>query len=196
MPFLVAAVALVAIVCLVDLLLTFGVVRRLRLHNAQLERLGSGGSFIEDSMPSPGDVVEDFAVETVDGERVARSTLAGRTLVAFFAQGCTACVEKLPAFVDFARARPGGRERVLAVVSGPAEETTAMIDDLAPVARVLAGAAATPMTSAFGVRAAPVFCLLDEAGTVLAVDLDFARLPAPDAGGHAEPVPRSASTPS
>ena len=43
MAFVIAAVAVVGGVCLVNLLLTFGVLRRLRAHGAELARLRGAG---------------------------------------------------------------------------------------------------------------------------------------------------------
>ncbi|MET7328135.1 hypothetical protein [Nonomuraea sp. NPDC005650] len=178
MVFISVAVILVGALCLLDLLLTFGVIRRLRAHTAELERLGRNGAWTGDLMPSPGHEVGDLAVSTVDGEPVSSETFAEETLVAFFAQGCSACEDKLPDFVSHAGAVLGGRDRVLAVVSGEPAQMVETIDALASVARVVAGQQAAPVIDAFAVRAFPAFSLV-KAGTVLAVDNDFARLSAP-----------------
>lgn len=180
MPFLMAAVVLVGAVCLLNLLLTFGVIRRLRLHTAQLEKLGSGGEgLVDDAMPSPGDTVGKFTATTVDGEPVSLDRLVGQTLIAFFAQGCDVCEETIPAFVDYAQSFPGGRRQVLAVVSGVAAEVTEMINDLDPVARVVVEEHTGPVTEAFAMRAFPVFCLVDSTGTVLGAEIALALLQVP-----------------
>jgi hypothetical protein len=43
MPVLIGAVVVVGVLCLIDLLLTFGVIRRLREHTAMLARFQPGG---------------------------------------------------------------------------------------------------------------------------------------------------------
>ncbi|MEV0386484.1 hypothetical protein [Nonomuraea sp. NPDC050643] len=178
MVFISVAVILVGVLCLLDLVLTFGVIRRLRAHTAQLESLGQGGSWTSDLIPSPGFEVGEVTAATVDGETVSAETFAERTLVAFFAQGCTACEEKLPEFVSHAGAVPGGRDRVLAVVSGEPGPMAETIAALASVARVVTGTQADPVVAAFAVRAFPTFGVV-EGGTVRAMDNDLARLPAP-----------------
>ncbi|MFG6192716.1 hypothetical protein [Nonomuraea sp. JJY05] len=178
MVFISVAVVLVGALCLLDLLLTFGVIRRLRAHTAELERLGNNGMWTSDLIPAPGHKVGDLAASTLDGDPVSAATFAEQTLVAFFSQGCSACEDKLPEFVSQAGAVPGGRDRVLAVVSGEPAQMTETLDALSPVARVVAGQQAAPVIDAFAVRAFPTFSLV-EAGTVLASDNDLARLPAP-----------------
>ncbi|SEF94552.1 hypothetical protein SAMN05444920_1011082 [Nonomuraea solani] len=175
MVFLTVAVIVVGALCLLNLLLTFGVIRRLRAHTERLEILGAQGVRTSELIPVPGYEVPEVAAATVDGEPVS---FAERTLVAFFAQGCSACEDKLPEFVSHAGAVPGGRDRVLAVVSGEPGRMAATIDALAAVARVVTGPQADPVIAAFGVRAFPTFGVV-EGGTVRAIDNDLARLPEP-----------------
>src|ERR1041384_1123039 len=102
MMFLTAAVVLVGILCALDLFLTFAVVRRLREHTTELERLagmalpGSGGSapgvLVGRSLPEPAAV----------GAGQSR-------LVGFFDSNCSTCFEHAPEFAAVAGARtPGG----------------------------------------------------------------------------------------
>lgn len=70
-----------------NLVLTVGVIRRLREHTEQLSRVAL-------SSPDPilhvGDRVGDFAVTTTDGEQLSDDRFTGRTLVGFFSPGCPA----------------------------------------------------------------------------------------------------------
>src|SRR5262245_52970288 len=111
----VAAVAFLALaVCLLDLVLTLGVVRRLRRHTELISNLSSGG-WQPGAILADGKTAGPFEAVATTGEPVSRDRLSGRTLVGAFAPTCTACEEKLPAFVDFATAFSGGRDQVIAV---------------------------------------------------------------------------------
>ena len=181
MPVLVAAVVLVGALCLLDLLLTLGVVRRLREHTQHLETLLASGSGVSvgTGMLPIGDTARDFAGTTVGGEPVSRGLLAGETLVAFFSPGCEPCREKLPAFVEYARTLDDGPQRILAVVTGQGDDTHEMIEALTPVARVVVDGHEEQIVQAFQVTVFPAFCLVDAEGTLIDGDVDFARLPVP-----------------
>lgn len=175
MPILVVAVLVVGALCVLDLLLTFGVIRRLREHTGQLEKLLQG---VPDGTAAVGTTVGPFAATTVDGEPVSRESLTGDTLVAFFTPTCEPCREKLPGFVEYARSL-ADRDKVIAVVAGRADEAQDAVDALTPVARVLLQDDGDVVASAFGITAFPSFVLVDQTGTVRAAELDYARLPVP-----------------
>lgn len=124
MPFVVAALVLLGLLCLVNLLLTVGILRRMRAQAAA----GSGPLFAL----RPGSAVGEFAATTTDGEPLTTATLDGT--VAFFSADCPACHDTLPDFLAYAREQ--GRDRVLAVVGGDDADT---VRALAEVARVVAG---------------------------------------------------------
>lgn len=122
MPFVVAALVLLGLLCLVNLLLTVGILRRMRAQAAT----GSGSLFAL----RPGSDIGEFAATTTDGEPVTAATLNGT--VGFFSADCPACHDTLPDFL--AHAREQGRDRVLAVVGGDDADT---VRALAEVARVV-----------------------------------------------------------
>jgi hypothetical protein len=161
---LTAVAVLAGALCLLNLVLTLGVVRRLREHAVLLAKL-------QPTAPNPmlavGERVGSFDTVTVDGRPVSRDTLDGPTLLGIFSPDCSACAERLPNFVDLAGGYPGGRERVLAVVVGDEHETVAQVAALAPVARVVVEAANGPISRATSVRGYPAFGVLDEGGHVL-----------------------------
>jgi thiol-disulfide isomerase/thioredoxin len=172
----VAALVLVGLLCLVNLLFSFGVVRRLREHTKILDRLGGGTGPL---VLEPGKTVAEFAATTVDGEPVSVRTGDGPLLVGIFALGCEPCATKLPSFVEYAREHPGGRDRVLAVVLGPDEEAaTSYVADLIGVARVVRGVEGDPLPTAFGVRGFPAFALVGTDGVVLASGTEIAEVSA------------------
>ncbi|WP_016823296.1 hypothetical protein [Streptomyces viridosporus] len=155
MPVLVTAVVLVGLLCTLDLILTVGVIRRLREHTELLSERGGGRMSL-----GPGDEVGDFSVTSVSGEPVDGTAIGSETVVAFFSPTCGSCKEKLPKFVEYARGVPRGREQVLAAVTadGPqdAEAAAPMVTALTPVARVLTGRDAEAVAEACKVRAFPV----------------------------------------
>jgi hypothetical protein len=168
MPVLIAAVALVGTLCVVDLLLTYGVVRRLREHTAVL----SAFSGLTPVNPDPiaGRTVAEFAATDVAGTPVTRDTLVDDALVAFLSPGCRPCAEVRSAFVRHAAEWPGGRKGALAVVVGHPEETAAYdVTGLAEVARVVVEAPGTGgVCDAFGVTTYPTLCLVGGDGRVTA----------------------------
>lgn len=73
MPYLVAAVIIVAALCLLNLLLTFGVIRRLRREEGCTPAL-------EETLILPvGAKVPEFTAVTTAGDPVSRTNLSGRT---------------------------------------------------------------------------------------------------------------------
>lgn len=169
---------LVGAVALLNLLLTVGVIRRLRQHTEQLSTAGGFGGPAPAVMLEAGARAEDFAATTTDGEPVSRELLSGQTLVGVFTPGCGACEERLPEFLDRATAFPGGRSQVLAVVAGEAEAVRPYRDKLAPVARVVVEPPMNgTLTTALKVQGFPAFGLIAADGTVVASALTLAELP-------------------
>ncbi|MEV3926773.1 TlpA family protein disulfide reductase [Actinomadura coerulea] len=172
MPYLVAAVVLLGVLCLLNLLLTVGILRRMRAD--ALRSAGRGDSLFA---LEPGAPVGEFTAVTVDGDPVTRRDVTG--VVGFFSADCAACHDLLPSFVG--RARELGRERVLAVVGGDDPATVAA---LAPVARVvLADLDGGPMARAFQNEWTPALYVVDEDGRIAATDTRIDRLPVPAGRG-------------
>lgn len=177
MAVLIGAVVIVGALCLLDLLLTFGVIRRLREHTQMLARnspdtLGAIGL-------AAGEAPEAFTA--TDGEGAAVDGPSGLRVVAVFSTSCSICPKRAPAFVDYVRAHLVGRDEVLAVVVGQSAESVPYLADLTQVARVCTEPPDGPIGHAFAVRGYPAFFALDAAGTVLWSGYDPAALPAPAA---------------
>jgi hypothetical protein len=169
MAVLVLAIVLLAMLALLNLVFTFGVVRRLREHTTLLDRLGEGirpGR----TMLGPGRTVPAYAATTVDGAEVSSGGTGGPMLIGFFSLGCQPCTEKRPVFAERAQHHPGGRERVLAVVVGDDADgdVASYLRELTPVALVVRQQPSGDLPAAFGVDAYPSFALVDGAGVVLA----------------------------
>jgi hypothetical protein len=178
MPVLIGAVVIVGALCLLDLLLTFGVIRRLREHTEMLAREKPGGG-VDAIGLTAGEAPTTFTA--TDDEGAAVRGPSGLRVVAVFSTSCSICPKRAPAFVDYVRQHLVGRDEVLAVVVGQSAESVPYLADLADVARVCTEPAGGPIGRAFAVRGYPAFFALDPAGTVRWSGYDPATLPAPAA---------------
>jgi thiol-disulfide isomerase/thioredoxin len=180
MGLLTAAVVIVGALCVIDLLLTMGVIRRLREHTELLagstQRVVGGGPI---QLLEEGTQVADFAATTTDGEPISREMLPAMSVVAFFSPGCTPCGALIPAFTEYAATLPGGRAQVMAVVVGDTRQAGAYADQLTPVARVVTEGFEGPISEAFRSRTYPALFVLDGAGRVLSSGTDMTVLPKP-----------------
>lgn len=175
MAFLVAVVVFLGVLCVLNLVFTFGVVRRLREHTQILDRLGDGGH--AKVMLASGETVGAFSASTVDGTVVSRDGLTGPLLVGFFSASCAPCKAALPRFVDNAKQHPGGREHVLAVVVTQDDEIAApYVAELSEVAMVVREADNGPTAQAFGVVGFPAFAMVGPDGVVTVSDTALLEL--------------------
>lgn len=178
MEFLVVALVALSLLGVVNLVFSFGVIRRLREHTELLDRLSVGAAGGSDAMIAPGGTVGEFTATTVDGEPVSRDLLADTTLVGFFSPSCVSCRQGLGQFVEYARAHPGGRDQALAVVIAHDDSAAApMIAELADVVRVVRDGDGGPVQKAFGVQGLPAFGLIKSDGVVVASGRDLSTLP-------------------
>jgi hypothetical protein len=176
MPYLVAAVVLLGVACLLNMLLTMGILRRMR---------ADAGRPAAAALPfelGPGSPIGEFTAVTTDGEPVDHDALTG--LVAFLSADCPSCHDLLPGLVE--RARRLHRDDVLVVVGGNDPET---VRALSPVARVVAAEAdGGPVARAFRNTWTPALYLVD-ARRVLATAARVGDLPDPPGArrpsGHA-----------
>jgi hypothetical protein len=174
MPILIAAVIVVGSICLLDLLLTFGVIRRLREHTAVL------GSPPDPRAPAiglaEGEAPGAFSAITTDGSIVDKG--ASLRVVAFFTTSCKICAKRVTPFADYLREHRIGRDSVLAIV-GAGADGSPYLDQLTQVARVCLEQEDGAMAKAFKVHGFPAFCLLDGNGAVIASAANPAMLPEP-----------------
>jgi hypothetical protein len=181
---LAAAVVVVGAIAALNLLLTFGVIRRLREHQDLIG--GDAGAGGVPMAVGVGEPIAPFSATAVDASPVSRDRLTGPTLVGVFGVGCPACAEMLARFVSRAAAFPGGRQAVLAVVvAGDEGGGASYVDALTGVAVVVREGHRGPVCSALGVTGYPTFALVGPDGVLLAADADPERLrpPVADAVG-------------
>lgn len=166
MPYIIAAVSLLATLCVLNLLLTIGVIRRLRE--------------ITTAAPPPdltlgvGATIGDFRTTTTNGERITEESWGTRFVVAFLSPDCTPCRERLPDFLAHASTSPLPS---LAVVLGEAREAAEMVAALERVCPVVVERYDGPISSAFRVRGTPAFVVV-EGKKVVALGLPGATVPA------------------
>ncbi|MEU3077352.1 hypothetical protein [Streptomyces laurentii] len=99
MSILVTLVALVGVLGILNMIFTFGVVRRLREHTEMLtarNRVQGSGPKV---MLGEGETVGAFTAVTVEGATLTQDDLAdSTTLVGAFAYGRSSCDERLSSF--------------------------------------------------------------------------------------------------
>jgi hypothetical protein len=97
MPFLVAAVVLLAVLCLLNMMITFAVLRRLRSHEERLAARPAGRSSGVDALV--GRELPEFDATSTAGAAVSRSDLLGQARVlGVFSATCEPCHEQARAF--------------------------------------------------------------------------------------------------
>lgn len=168
MPYLVAAVVLAGVVCVLNLVFAVTLARRLRECGGLLARQLPHGYHrpLSHRLP-PGSQIGDFSASTVAGDTVSLGTLsASKALVGFFSPACAPCREQFPAFAELAQTMLGGSGQVLAVVAGDPDRASEFAAGLDGVASVVLESLAGPLASAFSVQARPAFFLLDPGGKV------------------------------
>jgi hypothetical protein len=175
MSILATAVVIVGALCLTNLVLVFGIIRRLREHTALLSERSHAE--VPVTGLGTGDTPPAFTVVTTEGGMVAGP--AGLRLVAFFSSSCSLCPKRVPVFADYVRENRLGRDDVLAVILGDADEPVPYLDQLETVAQTRREPENGELALAFQVSGYPAFCLLDADGAVLASGYDPATLPAP-----------------
>jgi hypothetical protein len=174
---LTAAVIIVGILCLLDMLLTFGVIRRLREHSDLLRTRQFGDEAPVISL-SAGQVPAEFAVTADDGAAVTGP--AGLQLAGFFSASCSVCPERVAPFIEYVSANRINRGNVLVtMLTADGAAVPPYLSQLAEVALVTVQPAGNLIAKAFGVAGFPAFCLLDADGAVVATGYDPAALPAP-----------------
>lgn len=178
MPFLTAAVILVGALCVLDLLLTFGVIRRLREQNETLRTMREQQAGAEPDIALPaGSTVGEFAATATSGEQLSNAYFDGReALVGFFSPGCEPCKERMPQFIEYATRFEG---RVIAIAADGFGETADLVVRLGEVAEVVVEPEGGSLHKAFGATGYPALCLVAGDGTVLASGWEMSALPAP-----------------
>ncbi|HWO58954.1 MAG TPA: hypothetical protein VNO31_02775 [Umezawaea sp.] len=160
MTALTSAVVLVGALGALNLILTFGVIRRLR---------GDAGTLTQPSgiQPPMAPVGTSVPANGLDWH--------GETLVGFFMPGCGPCDEQLPGFLEHAQRW----DRSVAVVFDPSGEGAEYIRKLEPAAHVVVeGDSEDSLQKDFQVKGFPSFCVVRD-GVVVSVSGRAADLSEP-----------------
>jgi hypothetical protein len=177
---LIGAVVLVGAICVLNLILTFGVIRRLKEHVHLLAALrattglSTGKGFVE-----PGERPQPFSATTIDGQGIDETSLTEQvTIVAFFSPDCASCKDWIPRFVVAAQAVVAGSGRAIAVVAAPdldaVEAREALLEHTDVVLEDFDG----PIHHAFSVSGYPSLCKIGPGGTVIsATNEDVVAVP-------------------
>ncbi|MFE7117316.1 TlpA family protein disulfide reductase [Streptomyces sp. NPDC057654] len=208
MAYLIAAVVLVGALCLLDLLLTVGLIRRLRAQQPARTPSYAGGiagkgtdqvtdqwtgggtdAAMDEGMLPPGAIVGTFETRTVDDRTLRNRDLgvgvkAGAgAVVVFLSPGCPPCHAQLPRVAAaLGGASVNGAVAVVAGGSDGDSETEQMVQELGALTTVVRESIAGPVTEAFGVRAFPSMCRVRAVGDELVVEAVGEHvLPAPAA---------------
>ncbi len=152
---------------LLNLVLVFALIKRVREHDTKL----SAGPAVPEPILSVGERVEDFTATTTDGETIDRSSLLDGTLVGFFDPLCETCHSHLAGFAERARQLPHGRMQMLAVIRKE-EEAGQMVAVLRDAGRVVVERRRGPVATAFSLQATPAFCRLGPDQVVVAHGYD------------------------
>ncbi len=181
--FLTALVVVVGIVGVLNLLLLFGVIRRLKEHDQAIAKFPQGAmqSLPADSMRPPGSEVDEFTAVSTDNVAVGKESLTAETLVGFFSVSCAPCVEGAPKFAARAAGVPGGKDSVLAIVVAEGDDDPSeMVGVLGAGARVVVEEYDGPIAAAFGVTAFPTYAVVASGKiTTSAIELSMLPVPAP-----------------
>lgn len=164
MPYIVTFLILNTALCLFNLVLCVGIVRRLRQ--------GETGAAVDQEltpqvMRAPGERILPFHAMTTAGRELSEDAFTeGSTLVGAFAQGCPECEERLPMFVEYAASYSSDPRRVIAVLVGDPDALRDKIAMLEPIAQVVLEGKDGPLGLALGVRGYPAFGILDAQAVV------------------------------
>lgn len=162
MPLMKLSILAIAIFCVLNLLLTYGVIRRLRLHSERLARQETAFK------PSRMAVRSTFVAKAVGGREISYDTLRGSRVVAFLSPGCRPCEELLPKLARAIKTSGVSPDQVFAVISSgeDGEGEDAYLERLAPISTVVSRDQASIVAAAFGVRGYPFICSVSRDGSL------------------------------
>ncbi|MEV6370141.1 redoxin domain-containing protein [Micromonospora musae] len=147
-----AAVAVVGVIACLNLLISYGIIRRLREYDTRLAAVGGGGG-LPPAQPLVGSRVPAFEATTIDGSAITDRDLVdgGVAVVGFFSTKCPPCREQLPRFVELV-ARRGYSSAITVVIddSDDPADRLAAVEQSRHVSMVVVEAPGGAMAGAFG----------------------------------------------
>ncbi|MEU8660836.1 hypothetical protein [Actinoplanes philippinensis] len=171
MLYLTVAVTVAIAATALNLLLTFGVIRKLKVHDA---KLADRNAVIQEATLPPGTSVPAVRATTVDGGAVSSVRPGSAQLIGFFSVGCGACDDRIPEFVAYQQRT--GVAAVAVVVTG-ADDSGPYVARLSPHVDVVVEPERGPLATVFAVTSFPALCLVDARGVVVAGGNAFPELP-------------------
>lgn len=173
-----AAVVIFGVLTTLNLILTLGVLKKLREQGEQLAHAG-GKEHQPDPIVERGEVVDDFATTSLDGAAVTRAGATGLRLVAFVSPMCDMCAAQIPNLLDRAAHMPGGRDNVLITVVGKGDDVTEYAQQFRPLAQVVVEPGSGAVNRAFRLDRFPAYGLIDAEGRVVTSSDHIDRLDIP-----------------
>lgn len=150
------------VIVLLNLLLTFGLMRRTNAHASmpKMETLKVG-------QPAP-----DFTAQTLDGETVTLAQYAGRQLVMIFLSStCAPCVEKLPELQAIAADGKHKNTTFVLVFKQSADEVSAFANQHLLTMPIWTAQPPNPLWQDYKVPGTPFYCAIDSRQKVALTDL-------------------------
>ncbi len=150
-----------------NIILTMGIVRRLREMNAKERTVTAPKGDMPSVMRTEGEQVEAFEGVTVRNEPVSEQFLSvGPVLTGVFAYGCSSCHERIPEFISLIKSQGFDRDRVLVILVGKHADFTEELPLLDPIATVIVEGRQGPVARALGVKAYPALAVIGADGMV------------------------------
>jgi len=176
-PVLVAALVLLGLLIVLNLVLTAAVIRKLRHHDELLRDFD--GSSVPSVLPrvAAGDLVPDFTTTATDGQLTQADLLTAPTLIAFAAPGCGGCEAARPQLIELLDARRQRGEEGIVVIADDEGDGGTLVGEFSAHARVVVehpGDGA--IHQALGVAMYPNYVLVDADGRVAKVGGDLAEV--------------------
>ncbi|GAA3285625.1 MULTISPECIES: hypothetical protein [Dactylosporangium] len=161
---LIALTVVLTIVVVLNLVLTFALLRRVVGAESRLATIERGAP----TMAEVGERIEEFTAATTTGEILTRDELTPGTVIGFFDPDCELCQSHVAGFSATAAAI-GDRTRTLAVIR-EAEEADLMAQAFGPGVRTVIEKRRGPVARAFHVHATPSFCTVGPGQTIASHD--------------------------
>lgn len=171
---LVATVVLLGVLVVANLLLTWGMLRRLRTLQ---EQVAAGHGPPPENGLHPGDRAPDFSALTPAGDTVSRDEVVrGETVLVFLSPHCEACETHLPSVRLLGRGADGGPAAV-AVIDGTREESGHLLEELqGHVPVLLAPRGTTDLLERYQVVTYPSSYVVGADGRITGSHLDLDEL--------------------
>jgi hypothetical protein len=158
MSYVDAALVLLGVGLAFNLLMTFGVIRRLKEQSQLIIR--KPGYPLGPSIPRPGEPIGTFSAVTVDGRQVTSADLHDRGTVVFLSTSCDSCQGALTSLVRGIDVRSYSATMIVVIV-GDADGAAEFVSALRGKATVVVEDAFGSVQRAIGVNAFPAVIAIE-----------------------------------